>query len=42
VTGSDIDTYISVLEMKIRTELEALIKKVSIKNESNDKLNPFG
>lgn len=37
----DIDGYKTVLEKKMRIELETLIKKVNIKNESNDKLNPF-
>jgi len=39
---NDIDEYIPILEKRIESELTALIKKVNIKNESNDKLNPFG
>lgn len=39
---SDIDEYLPLLENKIRIELSTLIKRVNIKNESNDKLNPFG
>jgi hypothetical protein len=39
---TDIDNYIPNLESKIKSDLESSIKKVNIKNESTDKLNPFG
>lgn len=39
---TDVDQYKPLLEKKIEAELGKLIKKVSVKNESNDKLNPFG
>jgi hypothetical protein len=39
---SDIEQYIPILEKRIESELNRLIKQVNIKNESNDKLNPFG
>lgn len=39
---ADVEQYKPILEQKIQAELDKLIKKVNIKNESNDKLNPFG
>ncbi|GAA4279309.1 hypothetical protein [Aquimarina mytili] len=38
----DIDEYKPILKKKIESELDKLIKQINIKNESNDKLNPFG
>ncbi|MFY0629727.1 MAG: hypothetical protein JXR05_05055 [Flavobacteriaceae bacterium] len=38
---NDIQEYIPVLEKRIELKLKKLIEKVNLKNDSNDKLNPF-